>query len=90
VPTISGMANLHVPPGTQHGTVFKMRDKGVPSVHGEGRGDQHVRVLIEVPKQLNAEQEAKLKVFADSLDRRAHPHLAAFLEKIKRFFNATA
>ena len=90
VPTISGMANLRIPAGTQHGTIFKMRGKGVPSVRGEGRGDQHIRVMIEVPAALTADQEAKLKAFADSLDRRAHPHLAAFVEKIKNFFGSHA
>ena len=87
VPTISGAANLKIQAGTQNGTVFRLRDKGVPSVRGHGRGDQHVRINVEVPKHLNKEQKEKLKAFAECLDEGAHPTLNTFLHKVKRFFN---
>ncbi len=87
VPTIGGVAKLKIPGGTQHGAVFRMRGKGIPSVRGHGRGDQHVRVLVEVPKKLSKEQTQKLKDFAESLDKGAHPHLDAFLDKIKKLFD---
>ncbi len=86
VPTISGVANLKIPAGTQYGSIFKMRGKGVPSVRGTGRGDQIVHVSIEIPKKLNSEQHAKLKDFAATLDNKCHPHLEAFLDKVKSFF----
>ncbi len=86
VPTISGVANLKIPAGTQFGKVLRMRDKGVPSVRGHGRGDQLVRIIVEVPKKLNREQQTKLKEFQESLDRGAHPMLDSFLDKLKRLF----
>ena len=86
VPTISGAANLKIQPGTQTGSVFRLRDKGVPSVRGHGRGDQHVRIKVEVPKHLNKDQKEKLKEFSESLDESAHPILNTFLNKVKSFF----
>ncbi len=87
IPTISGKAQLKVPAGTQNGTVFRLRGKGVPSLRGQGRGDQHVRVAIEIPKDLNKDQREKLQEFAASLDQQAYPLLNSFLEKVKKFFN---
>ena len=86
VPTISGAANLKIQPGTQPGTVFRLRDKGVPSVRGHGRGDQHVRIKVEIPKHLNSKQKEKLKAFSESLDASAHPVLNSFLSNVKDFF----
>lgn len=86
VPTISGMANLKVPPGTQSGAVFRLRGKGVPSVRGQGRGDQHVRVSIEVPRDLNREQREKLQAFAATCDKSVTPTLSAWMDKIRKLF----
>lgn len=88
VPTITGPAQLKVPPGTQPGTVFRMRGKGVPSIRGQGRGDQLVQVLIEVPRNLNREQRERLSAFDDACKKGGgvYPLLGTFLEKVKRFF----
>ncbi len=86
VPTISGAAQVKIPAGTQNGTVFRLRGKGVPSLRGHGRGDQHVRIIIEVPKNLSSEQKEKLKEFGDSLDKKAHPKLTTFMDKVKHLF----
>lgn len=87
VPTISGMANLKVPPGTQNGTVMRMRGKGVPSLQGRGRGDQHVRIAVEVPRNLRTHQREKLQEFAKSLDDAVHPKLRAFLSRVTSIFS---
>jgi molecular chaperone DnaJ len=86
VPTISGRNTVKVPTGTQNGTVLRLRGKGVPSLRGTGRGDQHVRFRIEVPQHLSREQEEKLRAFAASLTVESTPALASFLDKIKKLF----
>ncbi|MBN2448821.1 MAG: molecular chaperone DnaJ [Lentisphaeria bacterium] len=86
VPTISGAAELRVPAGTQNGKVFRLREKGVPSARGLGRGDQHVRIAVEVPTNLNSVQKAKLREFAELCDDGVFPRLKRFLERTRRFF----
>ena len=63
VPTIDGNVKYKVPAGTQPGTRFRLKGKGVPRVNSQGRGDQYVNIIVEVPKNLNKEQEAALKAF---------------------------
>lgn len=55
VPTIDGAAKLKVPAGTQSHTVFRLKGEGMPHLRGRGRGDQHVRVVLETPKKLSSE-----------------------------------
>ncbi|MFW5802387.1 MAG: molecular chaperone DnaJ [Verrucomicrobiota bacterium] len=87
VPTLSGTAEIKIPPGTQNGTVFRLRGKGIPSVRGGGRGDQHVHVIVEVPTKLNADQRQKLQEFEDATSEDTYPKLKKFLKKAKRFFS---
>src|SRR5208283_2560857 len=61
VPTLSGKASLKIPAGTQSGTTFRLRDRGLPHLRGGGRGDQLVRVQVEVPSSLTAEQRRLLE-----------------------------
>lgn len=63
VPTVDGEVKYKVPAGTQSGTVFRLKNKGVPRVNGGGRGDQYVKVVVEIPKNLNDEQKAAMKEF---------------------------
>jgi molecular chaperone DnaJ len=88
VPTLAGRAQIRVPPGTQSGTVFRIRGKGVKNVQGHGTGDLHVRVNVEVPGHLNAAQRAKLTEFAELCDENVNPRSKGFLEKAKEFFGA--
>lgn len=73
VPTIDGDVTYKVPAGTQPGTVFRLKGKGVPRVNSTGRGDHYVKVIVDVPKSLTAEQEEALKDFmeacGESVDR---------------------
>ncbi|MBM3858156.1 MAG: molecular chaperone DnaJ [Verrucomicrobia bacterium] len=87
VPTLQGAARLKVPPGTQHGTMFRMRSQGMPDVHGHGRGDLLVRVFVEVPSRLGHAQRNKLEEFAALADDSAYPKRRSWLENAKRFFN---
>jgi len=86
VPTLHGPARLHIPPGTQNGTVFRLRGKGMPDVHGHGTGDQHVRVFVEVPSRLTRGQREKLEQFAASANDDAYPQRKSFLDKVRRLF----
>jgi len=66
VPTLTGRAKLKVDPGTQSGHILRMRDKGIPHLHGYGRGDQLVRVNVWVPTRLSSQEKLLLKQLADS------------------------
>ncbi|MEW9081645.1 molecular chaperone DnaJ [Caldanaerobacter subterraneus] len=63
IPTLDGMVSFTIPEGTQTGTKFKLRGKGIPHIGGRGRGDQIVEVYVEVPKRLSEKQKELLKEF---------------------------
>ncbi len=63
VPTLEGKSTLKIPLGTQNGTVFRIKGKGLPSIRGSGVGDEHVKVVIEIPKKLSKKQIELLKEF---------------------------
>lgn len=86
VPTLSGKAHIKVPAGTQTGTVFRLKHRGVKNVQGYGQGDLHVRVKVEVPTRLNHEQRTKLEEFFKLCDGNENPVGKNFFERAKRFF----
>ncbi len=67
VPTLDGNVKMTVPEGTQPGTVFRLRGKGIPYLRGSGRGDQFVTVTLAVPKNLTGSQKELLRQFAASM-----------------------
>ena len=67
VPTLDGKVKYTIPEGTQSGTVFRLRGKGIPYLRGSGRGDQYVTVTVEIPKKLTSEQKELLRKFDESL-----------------------
>ncbi|MFH2028162.1 MAG: molecular chaperone DnaJ [Nanoarchaeota archaeon] len=69
VPTLKGKAKLKIPSGTQSGTQFKMRGLGIPYLHGDGKGDELVKVEIDVPTKLNAKQKKLLQEFEKEYDK---------------------
>lgn len=87
VPTLTGSATMKVPAGTQGGTTFRLRDRGMPTINGRGKGDLHVEVQVEVPTRLTAEQKDKLQVFTESIGEKNSPMQESFFEKAKRFFD---
>lgn len=87
VPTLSGKASLKIPVGTQTGTTFRLKGKGMPSLRGGYYGDQMVRVHVEVPKTLNAEQRQKLEEFALACGDADEPMGKTFFDKAKKFFD---
>lgn len=86
VPTLGVKTQIKIPAGTQPGTVFRIRGKGIKSLQGHGYGDLHVRVIVEVPSHLNAEQQAKLQEFAQLCDEDVNPISKGFFQKAKRLF----
>jgi molecular chaperone DnaJ len=86
VPTLSGKASLKIPVGTQSGTTFRLKAKGMPSLRSGSHGDQLVRVHVEVPTHLTAEQRKKLEEFALLSGDADEPMAKSFFEKAKKFF----
>ncbi|MEI8233935.1 MAG: molecular chaperone DnaJ [Verrucomicrobiota bacterium] len=87
VPTLEGKAALKIPAGTQSGTLFKLRGKGIQVLSSSQRGDLMVRVLVEVPSKLNAEQRKKLEEFAGLCGDENTPLHKSFFEKAKEWFS---
>jgi molecular chaperone DnaJ len=67
VPTLFGKGMLKIPPGTQSGTTFRIKGKGMPNLRGHHQGDQIVRVHVEVPAKLTAEQRKALEAYAAAM-----------------------
>jgi molecular chaperone DnaJ len=63
VPTLDGKARLKIPPGTQTDTVFRLRGRGMPHLNGMGRGDELVRVVVQIPTKLTRRQRELLLEF---------------------------
>lgn len=87
VPTLEGKASIKVPAGTQNGTVFKLRGKGMPHLRGSGQGQLLVRAVVEVPTKLTPGQRRKLEEFAESCGDQNAPMARSFLERAKEFFS---
>ncbi len=86
VPTLDGKTAVEVPPGTQPGTMFRLKGKGVKNIQGYGHGDLHVRVSVEVPSQLSSAQRTKLEEFAALCNGKESPLSQSFFEKAKKLF----
>ena len=87
VPTIDGKVKYTISEGTQPGTTFRLRNKGIPYINGKGRGDQYVKVNIEVPKNLNSKQKELIKAFEASLNsEKNYTKRKSFLDKLKELF----
>ncbi|HTY55487.1 MAG TPA: molecular chaperone DnaJ [Candidatus Binataceae bacterium] len=87
VPTLDGKVKLKLPPGTQSGKVFRLKGKGFADLHGYGRGDELVRIVVETPRRLSARQRELLEEFAKvSGEDVTHPLSKGFVDKIKEMF----
>ena len=86
VPALDGATNIKIPAGTQPGTMFRLKSKGIKNVQGYGRGDLHVRITVEVPTHLSPAQKAKLEEFAELCNGKESPMSQSFFEKAKKLF----
>ncbi len=85
VPVLDGTAKLKVPAGTQNGEILRITGKGMPALHGRGRGDACYRVVVEVPAKLSARQRELLEEFdRPSTGGEQGPLVGGFLESIKK------
>ncbi len=86
VPTLDGKVKYQMPEGTQEGTTFRLKGKGIPVLGRSGRGDQYVTVHIEVPKELNEKQKDLLRQFSESVGDQNYKRRQSFFDKIKKAF----
>lgn len=88
VPTLHGEHRLKIPPGTQTGKVFRMRKLGMKDIHGYGRGDQLVRINIEIPRKLNKRQKELLEEFSELEEHyNTSSEQKTFFQKMRRYFS---
>ncbi len=86
VPTLDGKVKYNIPEGTQTDTVFRLKGKGIKSLRGYGRGDQYVKVFVDVPKKLTQKQKDILKEFANQTGETVHEQKKGFFKKVKEAF----
>ncbi len=84
IPTLEGREKLSIPEGTQTGTVFPLRQRGVPMVNSSRRGDLYVTVNVEIPKSLNEKQKELLREFAKACGESNYAKKKSFLKKDKK------
>ncbi|WP_088102527.1 molecular chaperone DnaJ [Halalkalibacter urbisdiaboli] len=86
VPTLNGKIKLKIPAGTQTGTDFRLRGKGVPNVHGRGQGDQHVKIRVVTPKNLTDKEKELIREFSQMTGGQPDEQNDGFFAKVKRAF----
>ena len=86
VPTLDGKVKYTVHEGTQQGDVFKLKGKGIPHIHGRGRGDQYVKMNIEIPRSLNSKQKEAVKNLDSLLGDKNYAKQKTFRERLKKMF----
>ncbi len=86
VPTLNGVVSMKIPAGTQSGKIFRLRNKGMPDLHGGSPGDQYVRVMIQVPTRISPEQKKLLEEFARISGEKVEEPSDSFGDKIKKVF----
>ena len=86
IETLDDKVQMQVPAGTPSDKIFRLRGKGISRLHDYGRGDQLVKVQIDVPASLSQEQKRALKEFARVSGEDSGPLSKSFLEKMRRMF----
>lgn len=86
IPTLTEKVKLKIPAGTQTGTYFRLRGKGVPKLRGVGQGDQHIKVVVITPSKLSDEQKELLRQFGALNGEHTHENEQSFFDRMKRAF----
>jgi len=86
VPSLNGTRGLKIPPGTQYGSVFRIRGQGLPDMRTGRTGDELVEITIETPAKLNAKQQELLREFAKTENKGVSPRSKNFFERLKKYF----
>ena len=84
IPTLEGQGELTIPEGTQSGTTFCVKGKGIQNLNGRGRGDLLVTVEVEIPKGLSRKQKDALEKFCEQEEDKNYPTRSAFRKKVKK------
>lgn len=87
VPTLYGKVKLNIHEGTQAGDMFKLRDKGIKRLNYSGKGDQYVKIAVEIPKDLSKEQKQILKDFDAKTSDKNYKKNKSFFDKVKDLFD---
>ena len=87
VPTLYGKVKLNIHEGTQAGDMFKLRDKGIKRLNYSGKGDQYVKIAVEIPKELSKEQKQILKDFDAKTSDKNYKKNKSFFDKVKDLFD---
>ena len=85
IPTLEGgkKVKLRVPPGTRSHQLFRLKGRGITNLHGQGRGDQIVRVVIQVPRKLTEKQKSLLREFSDLSGEPSFEPTRSFVDRIE-------
>ena len=86
VPTLDGKVNFKIHDGTQPNDEFKLKGRGIQRINGSGRGDQYVKIQVEIPKNLSSEQKKVLKEFETSCGDTNYKTRKNFFDKLKSMF----
>lgn len=86
VPSLDGTRGLKIPPGTQYGSVFRIKGQGLPDIRTRRTGDELVQIIIETPAKLNKKQQELLREFAKTENKTVSPQSKRFFEKLKKYF----
>ena len=87
VPTLDGKVKYQIEEGTQSGTVFRLKGKGIPILNGHGRGDHYVKIVVETPRDLDERQKELLREFSKTLGGPVHEQKKGIFSKVKDAFN---
>ena len=87
VPTLEDKVSYKIPAGTQPGTVFRLKNKGIKSVRGGRKGDLYVRVVLEVPTKLNHKQKKAIEAMGKAVTTECYQKKSSFLDSLKEFFS---
>jgi molecular chaperone DnaJ len=87
IPTsIGGCCRVNIPEGAQTGKILRVKNEGAPNVHGHGKGDMLIKIVVETPVDLSEKQKSILKQFAELENEANSPRKQTFMDKIKGFF----
>lgn len=87
VPTLEGKVSYKVPAGTQPGTVFRLKGKGIKGVRSGRKGDLYVKVTLEIPTKLNSKQKKAIEAMGKTVTNDCYHKKSSFLDSIKEFFS---
>lgn len=87
VPTLDGKVKFTIHEGTQPGDEFKLKGKGIQRLRYSGKGDQYVKIVVEVPKELSKTQKELLQEFEKATNEKNYKKQKGFMDKVKGFFN---